>query len=201
MDALYTKLRYIWVAQKLVVFLSHDANDTCMMMLMKCTLPCLSIIPHIILLALIHWLILTIIGVRIYVDNFSRVINETRIYVDNFSREIDLVNTSDTGGYEVASYTVYMIICGVYLPVASVVYIVLHRARFINEMESKCEKIFFFLYDPVAYLAVPFLMVPFIAFYVGIYLPDYDSSEYEVDSVARSMAAGLGFIFTIIFVT
>ena len=68
-------------------------------------------------------------------------------------------------------------------------------------MESKCEKIFFFLYDPVAYLAVPFLMVPFIAFYVGIYLPDYDSSEYEVDSVARSMAAGLGFIFTIIFVT
>ena len=200
MDALYTKLKYIWVVQKFILSLSLDAEGTCKMVLIKCTLPCLSIMPHIFLLALIHWLMIAIIGVRIYVDNFSREINETRIYVDNFSREIDQVNASDTGDYEVASWTGYMIFCGFYLPVASViVYFVLHRAWFIDEMESKCKKIFFFLYDPVAYIAVPFLMVPFIAFCVGMYLPDYDSSEFEVDPNARTIAAGLGFILIIIF--
>ena len=93
-----------------------------------------------------------------------------------------------------------MIFCGFYLPVASViVYLVLNRAWFIDEIESKLAKIFFFLFDPVAYIAVVFLMGPFIAFCVGTYLPDYDGSEFEVDPDARNAAQVLGFIFIIIF--
>ena len=42
-------------------------------------------------------------------------------------------------------------------------------------------------------------MVPFIAFCVGIFLPDYDSSEYEVDSDAQSVAIILGVTFIAIF--
>ena len=48
--------------------------------------------PHVFLFALLHWLILAIIGVRIYVDNFST--------------KIDQGNISETGGYLVASYGV-----------------------------------------------------------------------------------------------
>ena len=42
-------------------------------------------------------------------------------------------------------------------------------------------------------------MVSFIAFCVGIYLPDYDSSEHEVDANARNVAEILGVVFIIIF--
>ena len=38
-------------------------------------------------------------------------------------------------------------------------------------------------------------MVPFIAFCVGIYLPDYDSSKFEVDANARDAAGILGVTF------
>ena len=58
---------------------------------------------------------------------------------------------------------------------------------------------FHFVYDPVAYVATIFLMVPFIAFCVGIYLPDYDSSEFEVDANARDAAGILGIIFFFAF--
>ena len=70
------------------------------------------------LLTLVQWLLLAIIGVRIYVDNFSR--------------EIYPGSMSETGGYEVASYTGYMIAYGVYLPVASViVFVILNSAGMI----------------------------------------------------------------------
>ena len=202
MDAFYTKLKYIWIVQKLIISESHNANDKCKMVLIRCTLPCLSVIPHIFLLALVHWLIMAIIGVRIYIDNFSREINYTSINADNFSGEIDQANTSDTGGYDITPYTGYMIFCGFYLPVTSViVYVVLNRAWFSDEIESKCEKILFFFYDPVAYIVVPFLMIPFIAFCAGIFFPDYigNTSEYEVNPNAWENAAGLGYIFIVIF--
>ena len=147
-----------------------------------------------------HWVILAIIGVRIYVDNFSKEINETRKYTGNFSRTIDQANTPDKGDYQVASYTGYMLFCGLYLPVASVIVsIVLNRAWLSDDKKSKLQKMFYCFVDPIAYIVVPFLMVPFIAFCVGIYLPDYDSSEFEVDSNARNAATILGVIFIVIF--
>ena len=164
-------------------------------------LPSLLAPSHAISLVLMHWVILAIIGVRIYVDNFSKEINETRIYTGNFSRNTDQANTtSDMGGYEVASYTGYMLFCGLYLPVLSVIVsIALNRAWLSNNMKSKRQKLFYCFVDPIAYIVVPFLMVPFIPFCVGIFLPDYDSSEFEVDSNARNAATILGGIFIVIF--
>ena len=185
-DALQTKLKYIWAMQNVIVSLYCESNDNWKTKLKKCWLPSLMFTPHVFLFALIHWLILAIIGVRIYVDNFST--------------EIDLGNRSETGGYKVTSYTGYMIFCGFCLPIVSVfVYIILSRAWFSDEIESTCKRIFHFLVDPVAYIATMFLMGLFIAFCVGIYLPDYDSSEFEVDANARAAVRGLGVAFIIIF--
>ena len=63
--------------------------------------------------------------------------------VNNFSTQ---GNISETGGYKVTFYTGYIISCGIYLPVASViVFIILSRAWFSDEIKSTCEKIFHFL--------------------------------------------------------
>ena len=198
MDALYTKLKYVWVVQKLIVSLSCDDDDTWKKVLTKSILPSLFIMPHIIIFALMYWVILMIIGIRIYVDSFSGEIDEN---VGNFSGEIDQVNTSNTGNYKVAPWTGYMIFCGFYLPAFSVLtFHVLNRAWLLDdETESRGDKIFYFLHDPWVYSVVPFLIVPFIAFCVGIYLPDYDSSEFEVDPNAKSTAEILGLIFIIVF--
>ena len=209
-DALHTKLKYIWAMQKVIISLYCDSDDNWKTKLKKCWLPSLMFTPHVFLFALIHWLILAIIGVRIYVDNFSTEIDlgnrsETsgyqvasyRMNVSNFSTQ---GNRSETGGYKVTSYTGYMIFCGFCFPIASViVYIILSRAWFSDEIESTCKRIFHFLVDPVAYIVTMVLMALFIAFCVGIYLPDYDSSEFEVDANARAAVRGLGVAFIIIF--
>ena len=186
-DAVYTKLKYIWAMQKFIISVWYESDDNRKIKVMKCCLSSLLFTPHIGLFILIHWLIPAIIGVRIYVDNFS-------------TTEIDQVNrSSETGGYKVAPYTAYMISCGIYLPVASViVFFILSRACFSDEIDSTCEKIFHFLVDPVAYIATIFLMVPFVAFCVGIYLPDYDSS-FEVDANAKDAAGILGVTLIIAF--
>ena len=211
-DALYTKLKYIWAMQKNITSLWYESDDNRKTRAMKCCLSSLLFTSHVCLFVIMHWIMLAIIGVRIYVDNFSIEIDQGnrsetsgyqvssyRINVGNFSTDYQ-GNRSETGGYEVASYTGYMIACGVYLPVASViVFIILSRAWFSDEIDSTCEQIFYFLVDPVAYIAAIFLMVPFIAFCVGIYLPDYDSSEFEVDANARNAAEILGLAFIVTF--
>ena len=55
-----------------------------------------------------------------------------RIYVDNFTPDHDTSGTEpNTGNYTVASYTLYMIFCAVYLPIASwLVYIRLNKFWF-----------------------------------------------------------------------
>ena len=169
-----------------------DKKDNLKDKLKKCWLISLFTIPYVVLLIIAHWLILAIIGVRIYVDNFSR--------------ETGQGNISETGSYKVAPYTGYMIFCGAYLPVASViVYIILNRVWLSDVEMSKLKKTFYFLIDPVAYIAVPFLIAPllitpFIVFCAAIYLPDYDSSGFEVDSNARNSAEVLGTAFIIIFI-
>ena len=210
-DALYTKLNYIWGIQKVIISLyCANPKDNWKTKLRQCSTPSLKFMPHVFLFALLHWLILAIIGVRIYVDNFSTEIDQGNrsetggypvasygVNVNNFSTE---GNVSETGGYKVSSYTGYMIFCGFYLPVASVVvYIVLIRAWFSDEDKSTFMKIFHFLVDPIAYIVSITLMPFFIAFCVGIYLPDYDSSEFAVDANARDASTYLGIAFIIIF--
>ena len=188
-DALYTKFKYIWAMQKVVISLYSEPNNNWKTKLKECWLPSLFFTPHVVLLAIVHWLILAIIGVRIHVDNFSR--------------EIDQGNLTDTGNYKVASYTGYMIICGIYLPTASVIVYMIFNKIWLSDDADKnkitCEKLFYFPFDPVSCIAVIFLMVPFIAFCVGIYLPDYDSSKFEVDVYARDAAEILGAAFIIVF--
>ena len=199
MDGWQTKCKIIFLVIR-SLYHNMQLQDNWKAKLKKYLLPSLSVMSHVIFLALMHWLIIAIIGVRIYVDSFSRDINETRIYTGNFSKEIDQANTSDTGDYDITSYTVYMIICGAYLPVASViVFTVLNRAWLSDGGKSQYQKIFYCFVDPIAYIVVPSMMVPFIAFCVGIFLPDYDSSEYEVDSDAQSAAIILGVAFIAIF--
>ena len=212
-DVLYTKLKYIWAMKEIITSLNlcYETKDNQMKKAVKCCLSSLLFTSRVVLFILTHWLILAIIGVRIYVDNFTTEINQVNIsatsgypfyrihYADNFSTE---ANISETGGYKVAPYTAYMISCGIYLPVASVVvFIILSRAWFSDSHanDSTCEQIFHFLTDPAAYIAAIFLMVPFVAFCVGIYLPDYDSSEYEVDANARDAAEILGVALIVTF--
>ena len=196
-DALETKLNCIYLVQKVIVSLFCNDTDNWKVTLKKCWLPSLLVTPQIALVALMHWLILAIIGVRIYADNFSR---REAIYTGNFSTELDQGDRSDMGDYEVASYTGYMIFCGFYLPVASIiVYIVLNRIRLSDDEKSKLGKMLFFLTDPIAYIVVPFLMVPFIPFCVGTFLSDYDSSEFGVDPNAQSAATILGGLFIAVF--
>ena len=57
-----------------------------------------------------------------------------------------------------------------------------------------------FLRDPWAYIAVIFLMVPFIPFMVGTFLGDYNDSDLKVTDGTRSAAVGLGVIFLLLFV-
>ena len=56
----------------------------------------------------------------------------------------------------------------------------------------------FFLILQHTLLQLIFLMVPFIAFFVRIYLPDYDSS-FEVDDSARDTAGILGIVLFFFF--
>ena len=123
-----------------------------------------------------------------------------RIYVDNFAMKIDQANGLDTGDYKVASYTSYMIFCGFYLSVASIImHVVLNRV-WSDKTQSTCKKIWFFILDPVAYIVVPFLMIPFIVFCVGSFLPDYDNSEFDIDLHAKNAAMYLGVAFIVIFI-
>ena len=140
-----------------------------------------------------------------------------RIYVDNFTPDYDTGGSvPNTGDYTVAPYTLYMIFCAVYFPIASwVVYIRLNKFWFyeiyslINQFSATeadyirvlpwDTKLTAFILDPVSYFVVIFLMVPFIAFTVGAFLRDYDDSDFEVASSARNAVQGLGPCFIIFF--
>ena len=156
-------------------------------------------IPFSIAAALTHLLMIMIIAVRIYVDNFA---------IENDGTNS---NTSSTGDYRVAPLTGYMIACTIYLPIASwITFIIVNKSWFYevysaiknkraDDMSKSDKKLHDFIEDPWAYLATVLLMVPFIVFIVGAYIPDYDSSDYEVASSAREAVHGLGFFLIAFF--
>ena len=159
-----------------------------------------------ILTALTHWLMIGIIGVRTYIDNFTTDL------------EMNDTNSSilSTGDYRVTPYTGYMIACTVYIPILSwVVYIVLNKLWFyevfsaINQMTTGADdmpeqdtwnyKLFAFAEDPLGYISALLLIASFVAFTVGAYLLDYDSSDDEVSSNARDAIQGLTPCFIVLF--
>ena len=160
--------------------------------------------------ALTHWLMTGIIGVRIYVDNFTLDRDDTNSSIPN------------TGDYRVAQFTWYMIACAIFLPILSwITYIILNKLWFyevysaINQLKSADhmylqdiwneyryvwnDKLIDFITSLLAYIAIMSLMASFIAYTVGIYLPDYDSTEYKVASSARDSIHILGFCFIGLF--
>ena len=73
----------------------------------------------------------------------------------------------------------------------------LMKYQYIKRMPESV-KTMSFLKDPFVYIAVIFLMVSFIPFVVGTFLPDYNDSEM-IDG-AKSAANGLGAFFIILFI-
>ena len=161
-------------------------------------------IPFAVMTALTHWFMTCLLGVRIYVDNFTIEKNDTNSTIPN------------TGDYRVAGYTGYVISCTIYLPIASwITYIILNKSWFyevysaINQLSNGAEeisphrsciiKLLIFAKDPLAYIVVLFLMIPFFVFTTAIYLPDYDTLHYEVAPSAIDAVQVLGPCFTFSF--
>ena len=125
------------------------------------------------------------------------------------------INSSmpDTGDYRVAPLTGCMIVCTIWLPIVSwITYIIINkpwfykvysaisqlgtrRADHMPEGDTWNKKLLAFIKDPLAYIAIVLLMVPFIVFIVATYLPYYDSVDYEVTSSARDAIHTLGPLF------
>ena len=204
MDALYMKFYVIFLVRRVLraSYAKYDelARPTEMEWKRYFTPVYLSI-PLAITTALTHWFMTAIIGMRIYIDVFNTVKHNTNSSVP------------DTGVYRVAPFTGYMIACTIYLPIVSwITYIIINKLWFYKvysaihqlgtgkadhmpEGDDWDKKLFAFIKDPLAYIAIVLLMVPFIAFIVGTYLPDYDSPEYEVPSSARDVIQTLGPLF------
>ena len=158
-----------------------------------------------VLTALTHWFMIGIIGVRMYVDNFTPDKDDTNSSIP------------DTGDYKVSPFSRYMIACSIYLPILSwITYIILNKSWFfevfsaIYQMTNGADsmspqdiwykKLLAFLKDPLAYIVTVVLMLSFVAFTAGAYLVDYNIEDYEVASSARSTIQGIAPCFIIFFV-
>ena len=140
-----------------------------------------------------------------------------RIYADNFNTK-DRDEEPDEGDYSVASLTRYMIFCGAYLPLMSAAcYIILNKHWFLqvswilnNETDAAEKmnylnitsmpvrvKLFGFLRDKYAYIAVSTFVPLFIAFYSGGFLRDYDPDD--LPSGALGAASTFGTLFVLVF--
>ena len=228
MDALYMKFYVTWFVIR-IVCVSYAKYDELVQPTQvewrRYFTPIYLSILFTITTALTHWLMTGIIAVRIYIDNFTPEIDSTNSSV-NFTIENDDINSSilDTGDYRVAPFTGYMIACTIYLPIVSwITYIILNKLWFyevysaINQLSNGAdsmpeedtwdEKLFVFIKDYrhtlynrlSSYTADVFLLIPFAMFSVGSYLPDYDSSEYEVASSARDTIQELAPCFIVLF--
>jgi len=209
MDALYGKIYIIWLVQRIIRKsynkyddLRDESNDDGAKE-WRCLSPLYLIIPFAVMVALLHWLMLAIVGIRIYVGEFA---------VDKGSSDTE----PKPGSYATSPYTWCMVFFSVYLPIASwVVYIILNKYWFlqlyslINQFSSNeanviekmplSVKVFAFLNDPIAYVAVIFLILPFAAFTVGTYLVEYNSTDFEVEMGIRSAVQVLAPCFMAFF--
>ena len=205
MDITFTKLQEIWLVVRIIRATHLKYGEP--WDYRRCFTPVYLTVPFAILTALTHWFMIGIIGVRIYVDNFTP---------DNRSTDHGIPNT---GVYTVTPFTGYIIGFSLCLPLFSpAVYIILNKLWFydvytiihqkttgavLTDSTSQQllwnKKLLAFARDPLAYVMVINLMVLFIIFAVGAYLPDYDGSNYEVSQCARDAVQGLGACFIIIF--
>ena len=202
MDALYMKVYVIWLVIKIVQASYAKYDELTEVEWQRYFTPVYLSIPLAITTALTHWLMTGIIVVRIYVDNFTPEMNDTDSGIP------------DTGDYRVTSLTGYMIACTIYLPIVSwITYIIINKPWFYEvysaisrlslevtpEGDIWDKKLFAFIKDPLAYIAIVFLMAPFIVCAMAAYLVDYDGSKYEVASSASDAIHTLGPLFIGVF--
>ena len=133
---------------------------------------------------------LAIVGVRIYVDNFS---------VERNSSKIEPI----TGSYASTSFTRFMIACIIlnkhwFYEVYSVIKQSSSSAVYIESVPPTI-KFLSFVVDPIAYVLASILIFSFIAFTVGTFLPDYEESDFEVTAGARTAAEILVILFALLF--
>ena len=202
MDVMFTKIHAIWLVIRIIraTHKKYGKPWECK----SCFTPVYLTVPFVIMTALTHWVMIGIIGVRIYIDNFTP------------DRDTGN-NIPNTGDYRVTPFTGYMIGFSLCLPAFSpAVYILLNKLWFYevytvsqqsntNRTESTAPqlswniKLFASARDPLAYVTVINLMVLFIVFVVGAYLSDYDSTDCEVSQNARNAIQGLGPCFIVFF--
>ena len=200
MDAVWAKLNHIWALYQLVkstIQVQEDNN------IYSYVTPFNLFVPYSIGLAIAHTLMVMLIGIRIYADNFN-----TR----------DREDEPKMGNYTVAPFTRYMIFCGAYLPLMSgACYIILNKHWFLqvswilhNERNARQKmhylnitsmptlvKLFGFLRDKYAYISVATFAPLFIAFYNGGFLRDYDPND--LPDGAASAASVIGTLFVLVF--
>ena len=205
MDALYMKFYVICLVIR-VLRASYDKYDELLppteVKWQRYFTPVYLSIPLAIATALTHWLMTGIIGVRIYIDNFTPEMNDIASSIP------------DTGDYRVAPLTGCMIACTIYLPIVSwITYIIINKPWFYevyfaiscSSLEATPgediwdKKLFAFIKDPLAYIAIVLLMAPFIVCATAAYLVDYDGSKYEVASSARDAIHTMGPLFIAVF--
>ena len=160
-------------------------------------------IPFAFMKAVNTYLMLSITSVRIYVDNFALERNASE-------------PESTTGNYKTSSFTCFMIFCDVFLPSATeIAFIIVNKYSFfevyslikqIGNKEIHVQsisgwiKLLGSVRDLFAYISAIIVMLLFIAFAVGTFLPDYDHSEFDIPNGAKTAAKVLGAIFIILFV-
>ena len=207
-DTFYGKFYLIWLLQK-VIRLSYNKYDYLQdeevnrkTKLCRYISPLYMMIPLTVMLTMLHWFMLAIVGVRIYVDNFSVERNSSKI-------------EPTAGSYASTSFTRFMIACSIYLPIGScIVYIILNKHWFYEvysvikqsstsavyiESVPLTIKFLSFVVDPIAYVLASILIFSFIAFTIGTFLPDYEESDFEVTAGARTAAEILGILFVLLF--
>ena len=162
-------------------------------------------IPFTIVTALTNCVMTAIIAVTIYVDNITTEDENTNS------------STTVTGDYKITPITGIMIAFSIYLPIMSwITYIITNKPWFYKVFSAIYQigtgradrmpdettwnyKLFACIKDPCAYVAAAFLMVPFIAFIVATYLPDYDGLDYEEELGAKDTIQKLRYCFIALF--
>ena len=200
LDAILTKINHIWLLYQLIRSTTKCQEKAG---LYSYATPVNLMTPYSIGLAIAHTLMLCLIAVRIYADNFNTKGRDEE---------------PEEGDYKVTSYTSYMIFCAAYLPLMSAAsYIILNKHWFLQiswilyHKEEAVEqmnylhmtsmptrvKLFGFMRDKHAYMAVIMFAPLFIAFYAGGFLSDYDSED--LPKGAQSAANLLCTLFVIVF--
>ena len=200
LDAIWAKLNHMWVLYHLVksTIDIQERNK-----IYSYITPFNLFVPFSAGLAIAHILMVILIAIRIYADNFNT---------------IDLEKEPSQGNYTVAPYTRYMIFCGAYLPLMSgACYIILNKHWFLqvswilyNDKDAPKKmhylnitsmptrvKLFGFLRDKYAYLAVATFAPLFIAFYTGGFLRDYNPDD--LPKGALRAATVFGTLFVLVF--